>query len=177
MNTYKISYRKAIADDIPFMTLMLLESCNASGVFIAPNMLHEFPETEMYIKGWLPETELGIIAESESGEPVGATWIRNLSGTGHSVNEPLPEMTIAVVAQYREMGIASELMNKLYELCAKNSIPKLSLGVQRDNIPAIKLYEKQGWIKDGEFHDYIMMSHKTTESNINLMAGYKKPTT
>lgn len=162
MNTNKITYRKAIVDDIPFLTVMLLECCAASGVFIIPDKLHEYPDTELYTKGWLPEKEPGVIAETESGEPVGAAWVRNLPDAGHSVNEPLPELTIAVAAPFREMGIASGLLNKLYELSASNSIPKLSLGVQRENIPAIRLYEKQGWAKDGEFRDYVMMSRVTT---------------
>lgn len=165
MNAAGITYRKAIANDVPFMTSMLLEACVASGVFIDPDKLHEFPETELYIKGWLPETEVGVIAETESGEPIGAVWVRNLPHAGHSVNEPLPEITISVVTQYRRKGIANELMNKLYELSAEYNVPKLSLGVQRDNIPAIKLYEKQGWTKDGEFHDYIMMSREMAGCN------------
>ncbi|MDU1905186.1 MAG: GNAT family N-acetyltransferase [Dysgonomonas sp.] len=156
-----ITYRKAKVSDIPFMTSMLLESCIASGVFIEPDKLHEFPETEIYIKGWSEETEFGIIAETESGESVGATWIRNLPGLGHSVNEQLPEITIAVSSLYRKKGIASELMNRLYKLSVEYAITKLSLGVHRDNLPALKLYEKQGWIKDGIFKDYIMMSRKT----------------
>lgn len=159
----QITYRKATASDIPFMTSMLLESCIASGVFIEPDKLHEFPDTEIYVKGWSEEKEFGIIAETESGELVGATWIRNLPGLGHSVNEQLPEITIAVVSQYRKKGIASELMNRLYKLSVKYGISKLSLGVHRDNLPAINLYKKQGWIKDGTFQDYIMMSRKITD--------------
>lgn len=160
MDADKITYRKATGGDIPFMTAMLLECCVASGVFIDPDKLHEFPETEGYIKGWLPESEPGAIAENESGEPVGAVWVRNLPGAGHSVNEPLPEVTIAVAQRYRGMGIASQLMNELYTLSAACSVPKLSLGVQCKNVSALNLYEKQGWVKDGEFRDYVMMSRK-----------------
>lgn len=76
------------------------------------------------------------------------------------MNEPLPEVTIAVAQRYRGKGIASKLMNKLYTLSAQYGVPKLSLGVQCDNLPALKLYEKQGWMKDGEFRDYLMMSRE-----------------
>lgn len=167
LNTNKIIYRRAVVGDVPFMTWMLLEACRASGVFIHPEKLHEFPETEIYIKGWSPEREFGVIAETESHESVGAVWIRFLPGAGYSVNEPLPEITIAVAPPYRRMGIASELMSQLYELSAKYQVSKLSLGVQCDNDSAIKLYEKQGWVKDGLFRDYIMMSYKITGSDLS----------
>ncbi len=161
-----ITYRKAIISDIPFMTSMLLDSCIASGVFIEPDKLHEFPDAEIYIKGWPEEKEFGIIAETESGELVGATWIRNLPGLGHSVHEQLPEITIAVASQYRKKGIASELMSRLYETSVEYGVPKLSLGVHRDNLPAIKLYKKQGWGTDGNFQDYIMMSREVTNNKL-----------
>lgn len=160
MNADRITYRKATVGDIPFMTAMLLDCCVASGVFIDPDKLHEFPETEGYVKGWLPETEPGAIAENELGEPVGAAWVRSLPDAGHSVNEPLPEVTIAVAQRYRGRGIASQLMQELCAFCAQCGVPKLSLGVQCDNLPALKLYEKQGWVKDGDFRDYIMMSRQ-----------------
>lgn len=44
-----------------------------------------------------------------------------MPGTGHSIHEPLPGITIAVAAQHKRMGIASELMDKLYELSAKHN--------------------------------------------------------
>lgn len=44
---------------------------------------------------------------------------------------------------------------------------KLSLGVQCDNDSAIKLYEKQGWVKDGLFRDYIIMSYNITGSDLS----------
>lgn len=158
MKINEVIYREAVESDLSFMKQMLLEACKASGVFIEPDKLKDFPDTEMYIKDWPREKELGIVAETKSGEYIGVTWIRNLPQSGHSIHEPLPEITIAVVPQYRKMGIANNLMKQLYEVSAKQHIPKLSLGVHQANIPAIRLYEKQGWSKDGEFHEYVMMS-------------------
>lgn len=154
-----VIYRDATENDIPFMKEMLIESCIASDVTsINVENLHEHPDTEINIKGWDGEKEPGIVAETESGEPVGAVWLRNLPELGHSVNEYLPEIVIAVSSKFRQRGIAGDLMNELYIRCLERGIKHILLGVHSKNIVAINLYKKQGWKEDGTFNDYIMMS-------------------
>ena len=159
MNPPKIIYRKANEKDIPFMKEMLIEACLASGVTsITVDNLHLYPDTEINIKGWDFKAEPGIIAETEYSKPIGAVWLKKLPELGHSVNEYLPEITIAVSPAYRQQGIADNLMNALYKNCIEKGITHISLGVHSKNIPAIGLYKKQGWKQDGTFKDYIMMS-------------------
>lgn len=162
MPTENIIYRVANENDLAFMKEMLIESCLASGVTsINVNNLHEHPDTEINIKGWNYKTEPGVIAETESGESIGAAWLRNLPELGHSVEEYLPEITIAVSSGHRRKGVAGLLMNELYRKCFERGILRISLGVHSDNLPAINLYKKQGWKQDGTFKDYIMMSRQT----------------
>lgn len=161
MSPEKFLYRGANINDLPFMKEMLIECCFASDVTsITIDNLHEYPDTEINIKGWNFETEPGIIAETQFGESVGAVWLRNLPELGHSVNEYLPEITIAVSASYRGKGIAGNLMNELYKKCSEKGIGCISLGVHSKNLPAISLYKKQGWLPNGTFKDYIMMSKR-----------------
>lgn len=162
MPTAKIIYRTATESDIPFMKEMLIESCLASGVTeISVDNLHEYPDTEINIKGWNCETEPGVIAETQSGESVGAAWLRNLPELGHSAGEYLPEIAIAVSSEHRRKGVAECLMNELYRKCFEQGILRISLGVHSCNLPAINLYKKQGWKQDGVFKEYIMMSRQT----------------
>lgn len=175
MSTREITYREATENDIPFMKEMLIECCVASGVAsIRVDNLHEHPDTEINIKGWDCETEPGIIAETESGEAVGAAWLRNLPELGHSVEEYLPEITIAVSSKHRQKGIAGKLMSELYRKCLDKGIVHISLGVHSDNLPAINLYNKQGWKQDGVFKDYIMMS-KQIEMNLHIELDISHP--
>ena len=95
------------------------------------------------------------------GIPVGAAWVRNVPELNHYINYPTPELAIAILPEYRKMGIGEDLMNNLYKVCNASGINEISLGVHKDNLPAIRLYQKQGWIKEGDFHDYIMMIRKT----------------
>lgn len=161
MSPEKILYRGANINDIPFMKEMLIECCLASDVTsITVDNLHEYPDTEINIEGWDCEAEPGIIAETESGEPVGAVWLRNLPELGHSVDEYLPEIAVAVSSAYRQKGIAGRLMNELYRKCFEKGIRRISLGVHSGNLPAINLYKKQGWKQDGIFNEYTMMSRQ-----------------
>lgn len=157
-----IKYRDANDDDISFMKDMLIEACFASGVeSINVDNLSEYPETEINIKGWNPDVEPGIIAETELGIPVGAVWLRYLPELEHFVDEEiLPEITIAVTPLYRRKGVARNLMHELYRKCAENNIMRIRLGVHNRNVPALGLYQKEGWMKDGSFKDYIMMSKR-----------------
>lgn len=159
MPSYEITYRPATENDIPFMKEMLIASCVASGVkSITVDNLHEHPDTEINIKGWNCQTEPGVIAQTETGESVGAAWLRNLPELGHSVGEYLPEIAIAVSPDHRRKGVAERLMNELYRKCFEQGILRIALGVHCDNLPAIRLYEKQGWKQDGVFKEYVMMS-------------------
>ncbi len=159
--SYKI--REAHSSDVPFMTLMLLEATKASQQDIELEKLADYPETEMYIKDWPRASEVGVIAESQSGEPIGAAWIRIFPESVHVVKYPMPELTIAVVSGYRRMGIASMLLRKLYKNVADRGIKEISLGVHSSNVAAIELYKKDGWVIDGTIMngEYTMMSRFT----------------
>ena len=170
MLTEKITYRVAGENDISFMKEMLIECCQASGVMsIRVDNLHEHPETNINIEGWNREIEPGVIAETESKISVGAAWLRNLPELGHATGEYLPEITIAVSSGYRHAGVAGHLLEELYLACRQKGIPRISLGVHSDNLPAINLYRKQGWRQDGVFRDYIMMSRQTDEVTISQL--------
>jgi ribosomal protein S18 acetylase RimI-like enzyme len=72
-------------------------------------------------------------------------------------------LTMGVVPQYQRMGIGSQLMEELYKAALQIGIPKISLGVHKDNTPAVHLYKQQNWVEDGYYHEYIMMSKEIDE--------------
>lgn len=157
----KITYRKATKYDIPFMSAILVDAALASGVNIPIADLPAHKDTFQYIEGFPEGSDVGIIPETESGNQVGAAWVRLLPTDEHAIKYPLPELTMGVEPAYRRMGIGEKLLSELYTAASQINIPEISLGVHRNNLPAINLYKKQGWIEDGRFKEYIMMSRKT----------------
>lgn len=57
---------------------------------------------------------------------------------------------VAVFPQYRKRGIATALINRVFELSADKKLGFVSLEVRVSNSAAIALYEKLGFKKEGE---------------------------
>lgn len=158
-----ISFREATNDDATFLSEILASAASASGVDILVGDLSAHTDTYQYIEGFPNGTDIGIIAEKDGGYLLGAAWIRSLPTDLHAVNEPLPELTMGVIPEYKRRGIGKRLLEELYKAASARGVPKISLGVHKDNLPAIQLYKKQNWSEDGYFKDYIMMSRKIDE--------------
>lgn len=65
-------------------------------------------------------------------------------------------VSIAVHKDYREMGIARELLDIAYDIARSRGVSKIHLEVRESNSPAINLYESEGFIRDGvrkQFYD------------------------
>jgi len=54
--------------------------------------------------------------------------------------------TISVTAKYQSMGIAKSLMNNAIQYAKTNGFPRIRLEVRRDNLSAINMYNKMGFI-------------------------------
>ena len=156
---YSFYYTVAKADDVAFMERILLEAAAASGDFIPADKLDSFPDTARYVRGWPRERELGIVARTKEGLPVGVAWLclfSHLEETGSDGLIP-PEITVGVLERYRNLGLGNALMKKLYLLAKQQGWKHLSLGVHKDNLFARRLYDKHGWAQQEIFSDYILM--------------------
>ena len=61
---------------------------------------------------------------------------------------------IFVLEEYRNMGLASYLMQYMIDEGKKNNIKNITLEVRRDNDKAIRLYKKYGFIEKAIRHNY-----------------------
>ncbi len=84
---------------------------------------------------------------TEDAEVLGYIGIWNICGEGEVINT-------AVLKNKRRMGIATRLLDEAFSFCRENNIKTLHLEVREKNTPAICLYEKLGFIKDGERKNY-----------------------
>jgi ribosomal protein S18 acetylase RimI-like enzyme len=65
---------------------------------------------------------------------------------------------IALLGEYRQQGIGGRLVRELIEQCNRRSVP-LRLQVSKTN-PALRLYERLGFIRQAEDQMYIQMEHR-----------------
>lgn len=159
-----MKFRKATRDDGDFLSQILVNAAIASGVKVHVADLPARPDIYQYIEGFPRGKDTGVVAETNEGVSVGAAWIRLLPTDAHAIHEPLPELTMGVMPKYQRKGIGRRLMEELCKAALTVGIHKMSLGVHKCNVPAINLYKQQGWIEDGYFEEYIMMSKTLMDS-------------
>ena len=63
-------------------------------------------------------------------------------------------VSIGVDENYRQMGIASQLLDILYEQVQDRGVTSINLEVRVSNAPAISLYEKEGFEQVGRRPDF-----------------------
>jgi ribosomal protein S18 acetylase RimI-like enzyme len=137
--------RCATSADEPFLREMVYEA-----LFVPegrPPFAREVldqPDIRHYYRGFGHRPgDIGRIAHLSSGEPVGAAWVRQLTGDdpGYGyVDDETPELTIAVVATHRGRGIGTRLLADL-----ARAVPRCSLSVDERNHAARRLYERFGF--------------------------------
>lgn len=142
-----IAIRPATAADESFLREMLYHAIYVPpGSPSPPRDIVHRPELSRYVYGWGWDGDSGLIAEVD-GRPVGAAWLRLLAGEGRGygyVNDETPELSMAVLPNYRGQGIGSRLLVELLREAARH-YQAVSLSVAADN-PARRLYERQGFI-------------------------------
>jgi ribosomal protein S18 acetylase RimI-like enzyme len=151
--------RSLTPNDEPFLWEMLYQ------VLFVPPGATQFPreiiyrsELAKYVVNW-QTTDIGFIAIVESTQtPVGAAWIRlfNFNNQGYGyINDETPELSIALLPQYRNQGIGTQLMFHLLEHI-QDKYPAVSLSVLPEN-PALKLYQRLGFEVVGQFDNSLTM--------------------
>ena len=120
----------------------------------SPPLLREVtrrPEIAKYAGGWGRAGDLGFVAvNSTSRRPVGAAWLRLLTGAERGygyVDDETPELGIAVLPGHRGRGVGTELLGRLLG-SAGTAYGQVCLSVSADN-PAVRLYERAGFKRVG----------------------------
>jgi ribosomal protein S18 acetylase RimI-like enzyme len=108
------------------------------------------PDLSKYAADWGRPNDAGFLAlDSTTGKNLGAIWLRQFephsAGYGF-VDENIPEVSMAVIPDYRNQGIGSKLLS---HLLASEKYEALSLSVSAQN-PAKKLYDRFGFKVVGE---------------------------
>ena len=106
-------FRSATAEDADFLVDMLVLAVNwQSERHVTRAQVLADPTLARYIEGWPWPGDLGVVAEHRK-KRVGAAWIRFFSadrpGYGYVADET-PELSIAVVTQWRGQGVGRALL-------------------------------------------------------------------
>ncbi|MFN6566267.1 N-acetyltransferase [Dendronalium sp. ChiSLP03b] len=142
------SIRPLTQEDEPFLWQMLYEAAHMSEegeLTIQDAMNHS--DLSKYVKNWGLKDDLGFVATLvSSNQPIGAAWLRLLTGDNKGygyINDRTPELAIAILPEYRNQGIGTQLLTHLLST-AKSAYPSISLSIRSTN-PALSLYKGMGF--------------------------------
>ncbi|HEY9761807.1 MAG TPA: ACT domain-containing protein [Trichocoleus sp.] len=105
------------------------------------------PELTRYAAGWGRAGDMGVVALLGE-QPIGAAWLRLWQGDTQGygfMSADIPELAIAVLPEYQNQGIGTQLMTRLLDN-AREWYSAVSLNVRADN-PVVRLYERLGFVK------------------------------
>lgn len=146
--------------DEPFLWEMLYYALYVpEGAEPLPRNIVKTPGLIHYVQGWGQPGDDGFVAiVTDSGQPIGAAWLRLLTGERRGygyVDDGTPELSIAVLPEHRGQGVGTQLLSRLLE-SARRKYPAISLSVAQNN-PAIRLYERMGFKVVRQVGDSVTM--------------------
>lgn len=135
-----IRIRPAADTDLSFLRAVLYHAIYVpEGEVLPPSSILDQPEIAQYVQGFgSQQGDIGCVA-MDGDQPIGAAWLRLMHGYGY-VDDATPELTIALLPDYRGRGIGGQLLNALFE-AARPYFAQISLSVTWEN-PARRLYER-----------------------------------
>jgi ribosomal protein S18 acetylase RimI-like enzyme len=140
--------RRLTAEDEQFLWEMLYVALHVpAGQPPFSREVVDEPGIARYVLHWGKGGDTGFVAvDASTSLPVGAAWVRVFTaenkGYGY-VDDEIPELSIAVLPEYRAQGIGTDLLRHLIEE-VRFRHRALSLSVSSDN-PAIRLYQRLGF--------------------------------
>jgi ribosomal-protein-alanine N-acetyltransferase len=107
----------------------------------------------MFVAELRKPSSLALGAYAEAGELVGYAFVSRYVDAWHVMN-------VAVAAEYRRRGIATTLLERLFEVTASDPRSGYTLEVRVSNTQAIRLYERLGFEARGLRRGYDTDNHE-----------------
>lgn len=145
--------REVTEADVSFLWEMLYESLYVPDGEEPFNrdVIYE-PALAKYVEDWGREGDLGMLAVSNDGCLLGAITARYYSEQDRSfgyVSDETPELNLALQPAWRGQGIGSALVSAMLIKLKETGATSVSLSVAPDNEPAMRLYQRYGFIEVG----------------------------
>lgn len=163
-----IEVKPLTAADGPFLWEMLYQALYVpQGHPPFPYEILQKSEISRYVQGWGKPDDLGFAALVNE-QMVGAVWMRLLTGENKGfgyVDDATPELSIALLPEYRGQGIGSTLMASLLAK-VHTRYKAVCLSVAPDN-PALHLYQRLGFEAIKTTHAaFTLVKHLRPEDHI-----------
>ncbi|MBK1813224.1 GNAT family N-acetyltransferase [Clostridium sp. YIM B02505] len=167
ISTDNVIIRKAQRKDASEIILLVKHVMSEAPFF--PRTPDEFDFTTEQEEEYIDNIALFLVAEID-GKIVGSATLdrSNLSMLSHTA-----DFGITILKEFSGQGIGSLLLEKVIDWVELKKVEKINLEVFEDNLPAISLYKKFGFIEEGRrrkaikageaYRDVILMGRFSNE--------------
>lgn len=150
------------------MKILMLVKQVMGEVSFFPKEPEEFDLTAEDEAEYIKNTSLFLVAVINE-KIVGSTTLQR--GSTKRTNH-VAEFGITILNEYSGLRIGTLLMEEVIKWCKENQVEKIELEVFEENIPAIALYRKFGFIEEGRKNRNIKV--KGEYKNTLLLARFLK---
>ena len=132
------------------------------------------PAISLYLDGWGRPGDAAVVAiDPGDGRKIGAAWYRLMPpehpGYGF-VDASTPEIAIGVVEDRRGRGVGGVLLSAVMDVARADGFGAVSLSVRRDNTAAVRLYERNGFVRVRE----VGFDHPSWAMRAELAGGEER---
>jgi RimJ/RimL family protein N-acetyltransferase len=115
----------------------------------------------------LPETRGFVLSLMEKGDPMFVALANGeVVGWCDIQRHPFPThshrgtLGMGVVPDYRGRGVGARLMDQALSQAFATGFVRIELSVRADNLRAVRLYEKVGFVREGVLRDAVFVDGK-----------------
>jgi RimJ/RimL family protein N-acetyltransferase len=112
----------------------------------------------------LPETREFVLSLMARGDPMFVALAKDeVVGWCDIQRHPFPAhshrgtLGMGVVPEYRSRGIGARLMDQTLKRALATGFVRIELSVHADNLRAVRLYEKAGFVREGVLRDAVFV--------------------
>lgn len=149
MKVENITIRQAEEEDIP-KVVEINRKCLPENYSIDYFYYHLSEYPDLFL--------VGVVKKNEDKEEIAGYSMSRIefgfSNFGFNLARKGHLISIAVLEEYRRMGIASALLKTTIERLKRKKVDELYLEVRVSNIPAINLYKKFGFVETNRIYSY-----------------------
>jgi len=151
--TAHVSVRRAESDDAqPLVALARAVGAEPEGWLITRNSWRSVGDERRYLKALRRHAGAAVyVAETEGGEVVGRL---SVARDVHPASRHVADLGLMVAAGHRRRGIGKALLDQAVRWAQETGVTKLELHVFPHNEPAIALYERFGFVREGFRHGH-----------------------
>jgi RimJ/RimL family protein N-acetyltransferase len=159
--------RAAPGDASALVDLATAVSAEQEGWLLADARWRSVTDERRYIRALQRHPDAALyVAELPSGDLVGRL---SLARDSHPASPHVADLGVMVAAHHRRSGIGTLLMGAAENWARAASVTKLELHVFPHNEPAISLYRKLGYVREGTRRGHYQRGDGTY-SDVILMA-------